>query len=1111
MTQFALRCLGSPRLVGPGGDEIRLRTKKNLALLTFLAVEPQVAHGRDRLAELLWPGTSTSDSRHSLATALSVLRGKLGQNVFHAGRDSVRINKTVVVTDISTLEEPQVSLDELFQLDHFLGDFAVHDAPAFCQWVDRERARTLPLLVNRISEGVAEAKGSGQAAMMLRLAEHLRRLDPLSEVAARALLEARTMLGDRIGALIEFDQWREELSTELGAVPSRSISELAGRLRKDPSVVIAPQSALSATPSVSARPGNLIGRNDVFQLCCEAWRKSANGFPEHAIVIGAPGMGKSALVERLTTLMSLEGACVIRAISHPMDRDLPYSLICKLVSQLVDLPGAAATPPPALAELSRTVPGIIERWPGLPQGSTPVGDEARVRLIDAFTSLLTTLADEGPVVLACDNVHLADSASLVVLHATLRQLLSCSIHAILTIDPTDTPPHSHVRTFLSQFDSIRGVLIELTPLSAGESEELFSSLLKVPEETSVGLRRAMILGARGNPLALVSMAAACNRDEHGVIPLASMRLDEEVASTPDMRIRSLISRLIGQLDDDTRRVAQLAALLGERLTELEYYSLLGVSAASGMRALSTLADRGILKDYDDTLVFANELVRSECYHSIEAPIRRLLHSKVADLLGSQPTKPSELDHLELAWHLVRAGRAAEATEHLLAGGRGAITKGAPHEAELALSTCLAELDAESRSSATVLLAEALQELGRWQDSLRVLGFEERAPAEPGFAQREVLRAIANRWGGNDDPEYLARTTQQLIDVARSPEPIHIRTGAIATLPYFLSHTIDRLGLSGMGEILCEVEHQQMSPYETAQIALARAWWLQRNGDWGRAAAAIQNAEQIVASEGIGSTLAVRIAIGNGLLRSLRGQYDEAIPILERAAHHAKRLENPVQIAAASASLATAYGRLGNYSCQVARSLDALAVVTSTDCSMLAIAAVYEQALGLAFEGADHEALSAAESLEIRNHTRCPAWASQAAYLMRADVLAILGDERRAQSYARKGLSISDRHPLSYDIAGPFARWFARLASEKSELPDAITIIERMTSNLAQLHAKDQAEVLAALHLLQSEAGEDTQETLSMFRPRIERLPVGVHNFLRRTGFEAELRLARPGH
>ena len=70
-----LRCLGLPGLFTPGGDPVRFRTKKHLALLVYLGVEGRRFHNRDHLAELLWPGARTCGSaslaRHCAVRASS--------------------------------------------------------------------------------------------------------------------------------------------------------------------------------------------------------------------------------------------------------------------------------------------------------------------------------------------------------------------------------------------------------------------------------------------------------------------------------------------------------------------------------------------------------------------------------------------------------------------------------------------------------------------------------------------------------------------------------------------------------------------------------------------------------------------------------------------------------------------------------------------------------------------------------------------------------------------------------------------------------------------------------------------------------------------------------
>ena len=98
-----LRCLGQPALFSPAGDPIRFRTKKHLALLVYLAVEDRQVHRRDRLAELFWPKVPSAEGRHSLATALSILRPRLGSDCIEAGRDYVVLDRRSLALDLDRL------------------------------------------------------------------------------------------------------------------------------------------------------------------------------------------------------------------------------------------------------------------------------------------------------------------------------------------------------------------------------------------------------------------------------------------------------------------------------------------------------------------------------------------------------------------------------------------------------------------------------------------------------------------------------------------------------------------------------------------------------------------------------------------------------------------------------------------------------------------------------------------------------------------------------------------------------------------------------------------------------------------------------------------------
>ena len=167
----------------------------------------------------------------------------------------------------------------------------------------------------------------------------------------------------------------------------------------------------------------------------EAWEGLRKGLAAHALVLGDSGVGKSTLVMRLTTAAALEGAVISRVQSYDLERDIPYSTLGSLIQGLLDQPGVSGTPPEALAEIARTVPEVRRRFPGLPQSVESQGETARIRLTEAFHEMLTTIVEDHPVILVVDDLHLADDASLAVLHLVMRRAKGQMIMVVLIARP----------------------------------------------------------------------------------------------------------------------------------------------------------------------------------------------------------------------------------------------------------------------------------------------------------------------------------------------------------------------------------------------------------------------------------------------------------------------------------------------------------------------------------------------------------------------------------------------------------------------------------------------------------------------------------------------------
>ncbi len=500
-----LRCLGQPALFSPAGEPIRFRTKKHLALLVFLAVEGRRLHRREHLAELLWPGVRTAEARHSLATALSILRPRLGGDALQTTREQVTLTPGHLRLDLDRLLGGDVLGSEVtspLEVSNFLDGFEIPDAGEFGQWKDRQQARLLPAIKDAIVVLIDRCRRNGDSRQIELLADRMFGLDELSEEAMRAKMEARAFAGDRVGALKIFEGWKDKLAEELGAVPSDLVEGMAARLRRR-GWERAPLAEIPSVPTDQWKGRPFIGRTAEYRVLYEAWEVLQKGRPAHAFVLGDSGIGKTTLVQRLTTAAALAGAAISRVQCYDLERDIPYSTLGGLIHGLLERPGVAATPPETLAEIGRTIPEVRRRFPGLPEPFDSQGETARIRLTEAFHEMLTTIVEEHPIILVVDDLHLADEASLAVLHLVMRRARGQTIMVVLIARPGELLHSPQAARLRESGESLGICEVELAPLSPEESGDLLTALVPSDErQPSASTRRALLRAAGGFPMVL---------------------------------------------------------------------------------------------------------------------------------------------------------------------------------------------------------------------------------------------------------------------------------------------------------------------------------------------------------------------------------------------------------------------------------------------------------------------------------------------------------------------------------------------------------------------------------------------------------------------------------
>jgi len=149
---------------------------------------------------------------------------------------------------------------------------------------------------------------------------------------------------------------------------------------------------------------------------------------------GEPGIGKTRLLSELAARADARGHTVLSGRATELERDLPFSVFVDALDEYLQ-----ALDPRRLAALGEGV--RVELATVFPSLETHADrqrvamQEERYRTYRAVRQLLELLARRQPVVLALDDVHWADPASVELLGALLRRPPSAPVLVVLAVRP----------------------------------------------------------------------------------------------------------------------------------------------------------------------------------------------------------------------------------------------------------------------------------------------------------------------------------------------------------------------------------------------------------------------------------------------------------------------------------------------------------------------------------------------------------------------------------------------------------------------------------------------------------------------------------------------------
>jgi DNA-binding SARP family transcriptional activator len=660
--------MGSLRIGLLGGFSLELDGKRlppipsrtARSLFALLVTQRGAAKSRDFLAGTFWPDLPEARARRRLSHALWQLQQVLGEAsdtgpYIVVDADTVAFNSQagfwLDVDEFARLASGSLAEMEA-AIEIYRGDFL---AGLYDDWLFMEQRRVSDDYVELLERIVDDHKSRGAFGRALVYARRLVSHNPLHEEAHREVMRLCFLLGQFNEAIQQYEFCASILEEELGAQPAAATRALHKEIldhrakgdrpfAPDPRAVLFQPGGAPIVGRVEERAG-VVGRMaGVFA--------GRGGF---VLVEGSSGVGVSRFLRGLAEDAHWRGLSVMQAKGRRTA--LPYDL-CRqalgdALSPLRSRQIATAVPPVWLDAASTVIPGL--RHSGEP--STPLRpDEEGERVAQGLTEILLAFGSLNPHVVLFDDVHLADSETLVFLKQAAHRLYSSNVLVVLGYHSQEARAASPVWEALLDIDARPGTdRLVLGDLDAIETAELVR--IATGNTADGALIDSVFMQTGGNPLLVLEAlrATAHHPDSAEVLPLTPAATD-------------LLERRLRAVPTATLRILQAASVFHMPVPIDAISVVAGVDQDEALHSADDALRRAFFVEDRDNIEFVHVQMKAATYSTIPDSDRAPLHRRAAEWIAD--THPDRAE--ELAVHLREAGEPGRAAHFFAAAADQAV-------------------------------------------------------------------------------------------------------------------------------------------------------------------------------------------------------------------------------------------------------------------------------------------------------------------------------------------------------------------------------------------------------------------------------------------------------
>lgn len=531
------------------------------------------------------------------------------------------------------------------------------------------------------------------------------------------------------------------------------------------------------------------------------------------LVVGAPGFGKRALLDRFVSSLPRGSCAVLRGIGSWSQRNQPFGVFLTVLQRFLRIETETTTreltkrlDDYGVRESGKLAEALMHALGWADTEAAPLDPlERRDRIWRLIRRLVRSIAQRRPVLVVLENLHFVDTESLRVVEEWGE-----SRHPLPILGISTTRPGLRADRMRSK-DNVNTV--ELRELDEQARRELIVRRFENPEEASE-IADAILARTGGNPLFIEEiLASLTHRGVLGWNAQGRYLLVRERGANIELppSVEGALQARVDELSPDDREAIQAAAVLGRVFRGPELAELLDRSTTANLDLLVELELLERDAGDDASFRFATVSLHEVCKANIAPGLLEQLHGRAAELKMAREDYHPGRDDGPIAEHLTAAGRLEEAIEPAIR---------AAHEAQ----------DVAGNVEAYYFLTQALKAMAA-EDPRRFDVVLEREPILRAWGRRRAqgadIRQLIKLAEEHGEPQQVVVASSRLLRFYLECGRIHRATRLVPRLDKLI-HSLDdhEPFLAVLGELRSDLRFARGHFDEAEEIArqsLAYCW------------------------------------------------------------------------------------------------------------------------------------------------------------------------------------------------------------------------------------------------------------------------------------------------